>query len=820
MNGGNGGSGQDSPPFDNSNGNTSSNPFSNIGTPSFNLSQIPRNVLQNLTPAQVQMIQQRHRQLLMSRFQQQQVQNRQQSLNTQGQQQPLQQAQMQEQARAQAQARAMAQAQAQSQASRQSASQQQRRQTPGMTVNQQLDSRASGMPSVPIDQAPSNASGQQAGIQPQAVRNVPPPQAPINLPPQIARLPPPMQQQVLNTLKQQAIAKNNPAVVAAITMAQQHLQQQLQQQDQPHGSPIPPSGESPMNAQVPVAQNVPVQRGVSPQVPQPHVTVPPQHINPSQPSPQQQAMGVPNNLMSVPRMPNFDLPKYQTINFDPPETKLPYPTYWSDQGKTTDNLLYEQIIQRDKANKSDLMKETNGYEPFSIYGFSNKEYLGKLWHTLKYYQELKATRMKSITNTSQNIPSASIWGNGYSGYGNGVTNSVRQVIAENPIDGRKHVYLDRLKVYEQAMNEKNEELVPIRLEFDYERDRFFLRDTLLWNKNDNLLRIEDFVDDLMRDYRYAPLLRDQFNETICQSMREQISEFQSNPYLDLDEERTGGDDMRIMIKIDIVVGQHQLLDNFEWDISNPENCPEEFAESLCRELSLPGEFATAVAHSIREQVHMYHRTLALLGHNFDGSVIDDDEVRSRMLPIITVDDVYRAPSDAKSYTPNLFQISAAELERLDKDKDRDTRRKRRQGRLGRRGVAVLNGSNNNLTNTQASTGGSNVGATSGQGAAVEVSLPDIADVPRTFRTPIPSTVLPGGIDLGPPVGSYDLKTTTERKPRPVLPIGNAAPCQVIDHIPGSSLLLCIKLNKKEKVHPGEEEKEVALQQINAPQVDL
>lgn len=614
-----------------------------------------------------------------------------------------------------------------------------------------------------------------------------------------------MQQQVLNTLKQQAIAKNNPAVVAAITMAQQHLQQQLQQQEQSQGSPMQPNVESPMNAQVPQSQNIPVQRGASPQIPQQHQPIPAQQSQPPLSQQQQQSMGAANTPMQVPRMPKFDLPKYQMIKFEPPESKLPYPTYWSDQKATTDTLLYEQILQRDKVNKSDLTKETNGYEPFSIYGFSNKEYLGKLWHTLKYYQELKATRMKSITNTSQNIPSASIWGNGYSGYGNGVTNSVRQVVPETPIDGRTHLYQNRIKVYEQAMREESEDLVPIRLEFDYERDKFFLRDTLLWNKNDSLLKIEHFVEDMMKDYRYAPLIRDQFSDTICQSMKEQIMEFQSNPYLDLEEERAGGDDMRIMIKVDIVVGQHQLLDNFEWDISNPENCPEEFAEGMCREMSLPGEFVTAIAHTIREQVHMYHKTLALLGHNFDGSVVDDDEVRSRLLPLITVDDVLRAPSDAKLYTPNLFQISAAELERLDKDKDRDTRRKRRQGRSGRRGVVVVgNGSSSNLNNTQASTGGSNASTTAGANATMEVSLPDIADVPRTFRTPIPSTILPGGIDLGPPVGSYELRTTTEHKPRPPLPIGDLAPCQVIDHMPGSSLLISIKLRKTEKQQSDEE----------------
>lgn len=49
--------------------------FRNIGTPSFKLSQIPQQYLQNLTPQQLQMIQNRHQQLLYARMQQQQAQN-------------------------------------------------------------------------------------------------------------------------------------------------------------------------------------------------------------------------------------------------------------------------------------------------------------------------------------------------------------------------------------------------------------------------------------------------------------------------------------------------------------------------------------------------------------------------------------------------------------------------------------------------------------------------------------------------------------------------------------------------------------------------
>lgn len=78
----------------------------------------------------------------------------------------------------------------------------------------------------------------------------------------------------------------------------------------------------------------------------------------------------------------------------------------------------------------------------------------------------------------------------------------------------------------------------------------------------------------------------------------------------------------------------------------------------------------------------------------------------------------------------------------------------------------------------------------------EILLPDIADIPRTFRTPVPSTLMPGGVDVGPSVESYELRNTTTYKSRPDRPKPVSPPCYIIDHIPGHSLLLSIKLPGK------------------------
>lgn len=53
-----------------------------------------------------------------------------------------------------------------------------------------------------------------------------------------------------------------------------------------------------------------------------------------------------------------------------------------------------------------------------------------------------------------------------------------------------------------------------------------------------------------------------------------------------------------------------MVDQFEWDLSNPLNSPEEFARRLCAELGLGGEFVTTIAYSIRGQLSWHARTYA------------------------------------------------------------------------------------------------------------------------------------------------------------------------------------------------------------------
>ena len=61
----------------------------------------------------------------------------------------------------------------------------------------------------------------------------------------------------------------------------------------------------------------------------------------------------------------------------------------------------------------------------------------------------------------------------------------------------------------------------------------------------------------------------------------------------------------MVIKLNIHIGNISLVDQFEWDLADEQNTPVEFAKKLCADLSLGGEFVTAIAYSINGQVRFF-----------------------------------------------------------------------------------------------------------------------------------------------------------------------------------------------------------------------
>lgn len=196
---------------------------------------------------------------------------------------------------------------------------------------------------------------------------------------------------------------------------------------------------------------------------------------------------------------------------------------------------------------------------------------------------------------------------------------------------------------------QSEVLVPIRLDIEFEGQK--LRDCFTWNKNEQLITPEQFAEVLCDDLDLNPT---HFIPAISQSIRQQIESF---PVDNILEDQT---DQRVVIKLNIHVGNISLADQFEWDLSEKDNSPEDFATKLCAELGLGGEFLTAISYSIRGQLSWHQRTYAF---------------SEAPLPLIEV--ALRNPSEADQWCPFLETLTDAEMEKKIRDQDRNTRRMRR-----------------------------------------------------------------------------------------------------------------------------------------------
>lgn len=145
------------------------------------------------------------------------------------------------------------------------------------------------------------------------------------------------------------------------------------------------------------------------------------------------------------------------------------------------------------------------------------------------------------------------------------------------------------------------------------------------------------------------------------------------------------DDLRFHIKLDIIVGTQHLTDVFEWDL-NSSVTPEEFAACYSQDLGLSGEFITAIAHDIHEQIVMHQRTLFLVGHTHGSGFIQNDDARQAFLDPLP-NAVRREDVAMNTYTPVLSNLTEAEVQVLEKDRERERKRNKRNTR-GRRGVVL------------------------------------------------------------------------------------------------------------------------------------
>ncbi|KAG0249395.1 SWI/SNF chromatin-remodeling complex subunit [Mortierella polycephala] len=314
-------------------------------------------------------------------------------------------------------------------------------------------------------------------------------------------------------------------------------------------------------------------------------------------------------------------------------------------------------------------------------------FLSTFEHQRQRQNALMNEKQLEIRQTAQ--AGIEIFGPGYSpSYGNGssiplingvpANNAFRIVYPAQRRRARKSKEFSFTKTMVEEQAQKEDVLVPIRL--DIELDGLVLRDTFTWNLYESHITPEHFAEVLCEDLQFPV---HQFAPHVAKAIRDQIQDYHlpalsvEEPILeDQDqvvaiEEAKSAQELRILIKIDITVANTSLIDQFEWDISCPNNDPEHFADVLAAELGLGGEFRTAIAHSIREQVQTHTKCLNLIGYNYDGSTVHDEDLKSSFLPKIST--ILREEDAVEQFTPILEKLTEPEIDKLERDRERDKR---------------------------------------------------------------------------------------------------------------------------------------------------
>lgn len=204
-------------------------------------------------------------------------------------------------------------------------------------------------------------------------------------------------------------------------------------------------------------------------------------------------------------------------------------------------------------------------------------------------------------------------------------------------------------------------LIPINVNIELEGKKF--KEIFFWELNEPYLKVETFAKIIVEDNNLAQ----GFETEIINQMNKQINQY-------MKFEKVEGEVLRI-IKLDLRIEDMVLNDQFEWDINNPDNSPEDFAQNLCADLGLGSDFILPIAHSIKEQILDHQKTFANERRRYyqlmyNRNIVNSSNLQKTLDVNNVLRDVYTESTD---WQPVIKKISAEDIKKFEKKEERKLR---------------------------------------------------------------------------------------------------------------------------------------------------
>ncbi|CDM28038.1 hypothetical protein DTO013E5_4029 [Penicillium roqueforti] len=135
------------------------------------------------------------------------------------------------------------------------------------------------------------------------------------------------------------------------------------------------------------------------------------------------------------------------------------------------------------------------------------------------------------------------------------------------------------------------------------------------------------------------------------------------------------DAYRCLITLNINLQNKLYTDKFEWSLLHPPGMAEEFARITCADLSLGGEWVSAIAHAIYEAVLKFKKEVCESGALVSGYGNDIDNLAANG---VEAGWRYDPETICDEWQPQVETLSKEEIERREGDRERQIRRLRRE----------------------------------------------------------------------------------------------------------------------------------------------